>query len=808
MKTVRTTARIATLMGMTALATIFAPVAAPAATAARQGFAIPAGALGPALNQFGRSASVAISYDAALVAGKATAGVGGTHGAAQALDILLRGTALRASPDGAGGFVVSTAPAARQDNRPRRVLAARPAIATADEAEEILVTGGRFQNSLINRLPTDPRELPFSLDIIDSAVMAERGFFNPFDILETVPNVVRRQTQNLPGGGTYFVRGLQGSVLTNNRPESDSRGAGRREMSFIDRIEIVKGPASILQGPVIPGGVINQVTKSPQDTDFVDLTGRVGSYGTWRAEIDANTASLFGGDILSARLTAAYEDLGSPQKPEHTETFAVRPVVEAHFSDRTRAQFSVAYTRRDSVPGSRFAVNADGTVPDTIRPSSYFGVASKQRGEDTYFDAEFQHEFLDNLKLVVRGSHQDANFAYQTSQGAYNYTGSGRGFEPGDSNAYVYYSRGSRDQDVTYGDVQLVGNFNAFGQRQDWVIGGSYKREKTTSLWGFGGVLGVVDINDIASATYLTPDFSIPVTPFFTNQDRLHSIYAETNIRPSDRLTIVAGARYDAYRQESLRGGNTTVNKYDDVTVRAGASYALASGLNAYVSYAESFIPQSGTTRSGDPVKPETATNYEIGLKGSLLDGRLRLTAAAFALTRQNVATADPANVPGQPAYVVATGEQEHNGFEVSVNADLTSALRVDASYGYVDAKITRTNDNTQGNPVALVPHHTFSVHGSYTVEQGALAGLRFGVGARGISNRPAPRYKLTYGGYTLVDASLFYPLSDQFSVQLNIHNLLDKRYRDNIGFDTGNPAGGHRFGNPRTAYLTLRATL
>ncbi len=676
----------------------------------------------------------------------------------------------------------------------------------AGTVEEIIVTG-KFQNSLANRLPITPQELPFSLNVIDRSAMEERGVVNPLDILETVPNVVRRQTQLLPGSGSYFIRGLYASVLTNNRPENDSRGAGRRDISHIERFEVVKGPASILLGPVIPGGVINQITKSPQDNDFINLSARGGSYGTYRLEADANAAALFGSDILSGRITLAFEDQRSPQDPEKTETFSIRPVLESNFSDRTRMQTSLAYTKRDGVPGSAFPANSDGSLPATFTAKTFLGVPAKQGGEDTYVDAELQHEFLDSLKLVVRGSYQKSTFDYQTSQGAENYVG-GRGFGPGDTMAYVYYSHGSRDTEVAYGDVQLVGGFDAFGQRQDWVVGATAQRTKFDSLWAFGGALGVVDINNIGAAVYGVPDFTIPLLPFSVSKDRLNSIYAETSLRPMERLTIMAGARYDDYKVTNRRTNVTTPS--DDFTFRIGGSYELIAGLNAYASYAESFIPQNGTTRAGTPIDPESATNYEIGLKGGLWDNAVTLTAAAFALTRQNVATADPNNVPGQPAYVIATGEQEHKGFEVSANWKVTSALSVDAAYGYVDAEITKViNANAGqgvGDPVELVPHHTVSVFGSYEVQMGALEGLRLGLGARSISKRPAPRFRVTYEGYTLADAMVSYPVSEKISVQVNVLNLFNEKYRESVGYANGTPATGHRFGNPRSAYLTVRA--
>ncbi len=672
--------------------------------------------------------------------------------------------------------------------------------------EEIVVVGQRFQNSLINRLPIDPEELPYSLDIIDSETLFERGFFNPLDILETVPNVVRRQTQLLPTGGSYLIRGLYGTVLTNNRPENDSRGSGRRDSSQIERFEVLKGPVSILLGPVIPGGVINQVSKSPQAEDSVSMVARAGSYDTYRVELDANEGQLFGSDVWSARLTIAKEDQGTPQEQSNTESYSIRPVVEANFSERTRLQASVSIAERKGAPGSGFPVNTDGSVPDTIDEETYFGVPSEQKGDDTYFDFELQHEFLDDLKLVVRGSHQDTDFDYQSSQGASNYAG-GRGFGAGDTAAYTYYSAGYRDTEVEYADVQLVGGFDAFGQDLDWVLGTSRQKTKFSSFWAFGGVLGIADINDIDNAVYGVPDFNLDLTPYSDTEDELSAIYAEANFRPTDRLTIVAGARYDDYEQTNLTSNVTT--PVDETTVRIGATYALTDGLNGYASFAESFVPQGGTLRSGDNIGPETAVNYELGLKGSLLDGRMALTAAVFSLTRENVATADPNNMPGEPYFVVPTGEQEHKGFEFSANYQLTQALSFQLGYGHVNAEVTRVisagSGQDVGDPVALVPEDTYSASGSYTFQDGALANLRLGLGMRAITDRPAPRFGIVYDGYTLVDASASYPFSENVDLLLNVHNLFDEVHRIDVGYSGGTPAGAHRFGNPLSAYLTMR---
>ena len=703
----------------------------------------------------------------------------------------------------AASMLTAPALAFAQDGSDAVAASSKP---ESQRTEDIIVTG-KFLNSLANRLPVPIEELPFSIAVVDQEAMHERGFFNPLDILETLPNVVRRNTQYLPTGGSYVIRGLYGTVLTNNRPENDSRGAGRRDSSQIERFEVLKGPTSILLGPIIPGGVINQVTKSPQEEDFIELIGRAGSYGTYRLEADANQGALLGSDIFGGRLTVAYEDQQSPQKPANVETFSVRPVLEANFSDRTRAQASVSFTERDSVPTSMTALNSDGSIPSTIDEKTYFGIPSKQKGEDTFVDLEVQHEFLDNLKLVVRGSYQDTDFDYQTAQSGYNYAG-GRGFGPGDTEAYVYYAAGYRNTDVIYGDVQLVGSFDAFGQKNDWVVGVSQQNTKFASYWAFGGVLGIVDINNIDGAVYGVPDFDLPLAPYRDVDDKLFSIYGETSLRPTDRITIVAGARYDDYEQTNKATGVKTPT--DDTTFRIGGTYELTESFNAYVSYAQSFVPQTGTTRSSVAIEPERAVNYEAGLKGSLFDGRLNLTAAVFALTRENVATTDPANLPGDPPYVIATGEQEHNGFEISGRLKVTDAINLDLSYGYVDAEITKVisagSGEDVGDPVALTPKQTYSAFGTYTVQEGSLKNLRFGLGVRGITERPAPRFGLKYDGYTLVDGLVAYPISEKLDVQVNVHNLLNEEYLETPGFSTGTTGGGSRFGNPRSAYVTVRA--
>jgi iron complex outermembrane recepter protein len=627
--------------------------------------------------------------------------------------------------------------------------------------------------------------------------------------MNTIPNLFQNTgAEGLPVP-SYTVRGFAASVLTNNRPESFSRGVGQRDQSFIESIEVLRGPSSILLGPVLPGGAINQVTKSPEAEAFVDVRGRAGSYDFIRSELDANSGSLFGSHALRGRITVAYESQGSPQAVTDSDLFAIRPVVEFDMSERTRLQVAVAYTEREAVPSSLFPVNSDGTVPEQITDETFFGVPSRREGEDLYFDGEVQHEFSDNLKLVVRGSYQDTTFSAENSSGGLN----DFGFEPGDTDVFILNGRETYDEQVTYGDVQITGNFSAFDQRQDWVIGGTYQKTESLVSFGSGADVGVVDITDPNPTVFPPQNFDYPVVPFFDFSNELRSLYAEANIRPIEKLTVVTGVRYDEVTSTNIfpsYGISEAGIKNDDVTFRVGGSYAFTDGFNGYISYAESFIPQDGGRRDESVVSPETATNYEAGLKGKLFDSRVRIGAAIFSLTRQNVATPDPTNNPAlDEFFVVSTGEQRHRGIELSAAINLIEGLTIDAAYGYVDIEVTKSNDTTPGNRVGdrgvgTNPDQNYSLFATYKMPAGRLSGLSVGAGVRGISKVEASSFEVVYPGYDLVDALVTYKFDQGPELQLNVLNLLNEEYRTDLGYNIGDVGGGHLFGLPRGAYLSV----
>ena len=690
----------------------------------------------------------------------------------------------------------------------------------APEIEEVLVSA-RFQNSLVNRVPITLEELPFSLDIIDRDFIDERGFIRPLEALQTIPNVVLSEDQFASGAPSFLIRGYAASILINNRPETTSRGFGRRDDSFVERYEVLKGPASISLGPVLPGGIINTVTKSPEEEQFVNVELSAGSFGTHRAQIDANAGAL-GTDAVRGRITMSYENVEFAQGNAEREGFAVRPVIEIDLGERTRSQFSAAYKELDSVPSLPFAIFQDGTIPPAFDNSTYFGPPAGvgAQGEDVMFDGEIRHDFLDNLTLTLRGSYQDTNLDYQNTQGLYNYNfDEGQfGIAPSNPVGNFYASTGSFDEEVTYFDAQLAWGTEVASSELNIVVGATVQETNGLSTFGFDGFNAVIDITDPDFGALPVPVNTVTPTPFFDTTDDLTSYYAEAVFRPTDWLTIPVGVRRDSLEnaiRDPTSGGDdlaeddfvqVTVAETDDTSFRIGATASVTDDINVYISFAESFIPQSGVTRSGAPVGPETAESIELGVKATFFDGRLSVRSAVFDTVRENVANGDPNNGP-QDNFVVGVGEQTHRGFELGVNGELLPNLRLDASYGYLDAEFTRSLDGLEGLRPSEAPENTFSAYLSYAFTEGSLQNLRVGGGMRYLSDRPGSSGSgLEFDGYDIYDVFATYAFGGKYKFRVNVNNVTDEEYIESVG-NSGRTAGGFQFGQPRTLLFTIEGS-
>ncbi|MEM9750062.1 MAG: TonB-dependent receptor [Pseudomonadota bacterium] len=757
-------------------------------------FSAPSGPLGQTLIAIAKAFGADVVAADDLVAGRSSPPVVEALTLEDALAQALQGSNLEARPSAGGSYVIG-----------RRAASVDP-IARPMIDDQIIVTA-RFQQSLIDRLPISPQELPFTLNTLSREDIDARGFIRPIEVLDTLPNVQLGGDAGY-GNPNFLVRGFDAPILVNNRVTNPGRAPGQPDDVFVDRYEVLKGPASIALGPISGGGVINAITKLPEQEDFIDLRVAADQFGSVRGEFDYNEANLFGSDAFSFRLSGAMRDFEFDAEEVDRQEFAIRPVLLFDAGGPTTANISVGYKRVEAVPNVSFPIFDDGSVPEQFGTDTFFGFANAfVEGEDLSIDSQIRHDFLDGLTLTLRGSYQSTDSSYQDRGALYAYNAAG--FSPENPYVYGFSLIADFEEETIFLDAQLLYTFDFAGLDQSIVVGASYDEGGFDFFQNRFGFVGPFLIDDIDLPRIGNPQASPPSEPTSFGDQTLHSVYAEVVVRPFERLSIVGGVRYDDNKDAlglPIAPQFSRTLRENEVTARVGASFEITESINAFASWAEAFTPQSGITRTGEQVGAERSENFEAGIKGSLFDGVLGFDFGVFSTTRLDVAV-DDLEAPVDPDdpfasnFRITIGEQVNRGIEANFNLVSESGLRLDVGYGYLDQEIKAS---AQGEiSVRNFPDHQLSAFGAYTVPKGVLDGASIGGGVRYFSSRPSSSPTFEFPSVTVADAFASVPLRRDTTAQLNVLNIFDNEYLESSGF--GNTQGLQTFGAPRTIILSVR---
>lgn len=217
--------------------------------------------------------------------------------------------------------------------------------------------------------------------------------------------------------------------------------------------------------------------------------------------------------------------------------------------------------------------------------------------------------------------------------------------------------------------------------------------------------------------------------------------------------------------------------------------YQPSDTVSLYASYSQSFRPSQGFNPDGEAFEPTRGTQYEVGVKTDFLDGSLSALLAAYHLTRTNVTTPDPDN----PIFSVQTGEQRSQGIELEVTGEILPGWNVIASYAYADAEVTEDNTIPEGNRLGNTPENQASLWTTYTIQNGDLDGLGFGLGLFYVGERQADLANTApLGSYLRTDAAIYYRRG-RLNAAINIRNLFDVDYIS-AGFSRNNVQRGTPF--------------
>jgi iron complex outermembrane recepter protein len=648
---------------------------------------------------------------------------------------------------------------------------------------ELLVTDQQTRYRVPNattgtRTDTPIRDVPQTIQVVPEDVIRDQRVTRLRDALLNVGGVV----QDGGFGGTadqIGIRGFFGGGTFGGNILVDGFKDGRRgirETATVERIEVLKGPASVLYGGVEPGGVINLVTKQPLREPFFNAELSVGNFSTFRPSIDIS-GPLNSDKTLLYRLNSVYESsAGFRDFNQDIQRFFISPTLKWEIGKATNLTVQFDYLNDERPFDRGFLAFGEGILdiplerilgePDDVSKIEEIGLSYR-----------LEHNFNDNWK--VRNA-----FRYQSSD-TFDYRAEPVRLDE-TTGILTRNFRANDDYQESYTlQTDVVGKFATGSINHTLLFGVDLARFTSggTQSRAPGGITPSIDVFNPVYNAVPRPGLDALTNVVRNNQNSSDGlgIFLQNQIAFADNLKLLVGGRFDTVDQKfkNLRNGSES-GRYDSAfTPRLGIVYQPIEPISLYASYSQSFQPNFGTRPDGSTLEPERGTQYEVGVKGEFLDGRLAATLAAYNITKSNIATTDLAN----PDFFIALGKQRSQGIEFNLTGEISPGWNVIASYSYIDAKITEDNDGFEGNRPSNVPFNTASLWTTYQLQQGDLQGLGFGVGLFYVGDRQGD-FSNTYviPGYLRTDAAIYYQ-RDNWRAGVNIQNLFNQKYFQGANF-------------------------
>lgn len=678
--------------------------------------------------------------------------------------------------------------------------------ARAEEAPErddplIIVTGQNVETDAGTKTDTPLIETPQSISVITVDRFEAMGALNLQDALRYSAGV-RTEAYGLDTRGDYgFIRGTEAPIYQDGlRRTFGYRAGSKPELFTLSRIEVLRGPSSMLYGQGATGGILNLVTKRPE----FETQGEVfGSYGSFdRKELGFDLTGPIAGDQLAGRIIGLWRDSDSQTDFVSERRWMLNASLSWQIGEDTNLTLLGLVQDDDSGWTGQF-LPFTGTLFDAPNGRLAWGTQLGEPEVDRVnlntewiaanFAHQFSHvvEFRQNFRYEWFKSDQYLHYADSYSNprnpfldAADPYLGIWfPGYAALGSNRVLNrYSFGEVFHSETLSsDSQLQFDFTTGALTHKLLAGVDYarNRNRVRSTGGFSG-LSFDDAGAplLSLAPSTTPiDAYNPVygniidTPFFggdRNVQEQLGFYLQSQTRAFDKAIIILGIRRDR-AEDRVVGGDELVHKA--TTKRAGLMVEIAEGLVPYLSYSESFLPIAGRDFNGDPFRPQRGRQYEIGVKWQP-DSTSWVTVSAYDLKDQNRLQTDPAN----PLNSIQTGVVKTQGFEIEASKTVAGAFDIIATYSYTRAK-DQANDDLQ---VESVPRHLASIWGMKYIPIADDMALQLGAGVRyvdeSISESTLGGFIVTSPDYVLADALVGLDRGP-WSLTVNATNLFDKKY-------------------------------
>ena len=767
-------------------------------------FDIPAQPLPAALAAFAGQAGLQLAFPPELAQGKQGQRVSGQRELGAALSALLAGTGLQGHVQGKT-LVVQRLAASSSTTLPSvTVSAAAERSATTEGLDTLAVRAVSIAKG-----DQALKDIPQSISVMTRKQLDEQGIIDMRVAANSITGVVAANGNGQ--GMTLTARGFgigewQYDGVAIPRDMWSLGNWGTEDMVFFDRMEVLRGASGLLQGTGSPGGSVNLVRKRGQSEKTVAITARAGSWDRYGLQLDAGgplnqDGSLRGRVVLDEARGHSFID------QVHGRTHKAYGALDYDISADTTVGIAISHSDSEGRPMIYgLPINAAGSDMGLPR-STYTGATWNRAGiEQTSVYADLSHRFNADWKLKVAAMRmsEKANAKHQRLHGVTAADGSGLSY----ANWITDF-----DSDAFGVDAFVNGRFEALGLRNELTVGSSYSKYKTNDMFARtftpGGNIFAID-HDRAEptvASLLAAGGRQYLSAYDVEQKGL---YARLRTRLTEPLTAIIGARaswYDNIYTDRQSGSRTVQSASGKITPYAGLIYALTPQWSLYGSYSGVFEPQSGRTAQGTVVDPITGVNYEVGIKGELLDGRVNASLAVFRYEHKNRAVNDLDSGYACDGWYCskATGKVRSQGIEAEVSGEVLRNLQLTAGYTYNTTEY-RSDPDLQGEVFSTwTPRNMLRVWASYRLPSDwsrLTLGAGFTTQSHTLSHTYSPN-KFKVPGYTVANLRVAYQVTPELNLAMNVNNLFDKRYwlPGFVGYS------GFDFGDPRNVMFTLKYT-
>lgn len=754
-------------------------IAAEQASSVRA-YNLPAAPLASTLNQIASQAGLALSLNPSLAAGKTSAPVNGQFDATAALRAALRGTGLQLEQSSTGTYSLVAVPEGVMALPETAVIGVENTESAWGPVDGYVATrtaaGTKTDTALV--------EAPRSISVATRQQMDDRKVQNLDDAVRYMPGIVASSYGSDTRSDWLRVRGFEPTQFLDGLPLPKGVYAmPKAETWNLDRVALLRGPASSVYGQTPPGGLLDMVSRRPSAESSHEIQLQYGS-DNYRQINFASTGKIDDAGQFLYGVSGVVRDSDTQIDHIDNKRYNIAPSLTWNIDEDTKLTLLSQFTRDDTGITSQF-LPVQGTkikMPfGDISHHKNLGDPDWEYYDRTYYALgyAFEHRLNDvwQFKQNLRYTKTELDFQAITV-GSYPYT-------MVDAQGNVGRSTTSVDENI--GQLALDNNFQgdfATGDiRHTLLIGLDHQRTDSSYTSIFGSAPSTNVLNPTYGQTIVRPDRS---TAYYDYNQKTN----QTGLYVQDQMALDQWRLTLGGREDWIHTGTTYFNKADATNTdrnkkfsgNAAISYVFDSGFVPYLSYAESFQPTSNASTSPtDSFKPTEGKQWELGIKYQPPGSNTLLSAAVYDLTQKNVSVTTTVNdVP----ITSQTGEVKVKGLELEAVSDVTENLKVIAAYTLAKSEVQK--GDFKGNRLQLMPNQQASLWTDYTWHTGLLDGFGVGAGVRYTGNTYGDQGNTWLGkadAYTVFDASVHYDLGrfnnslKGASVAVNATNLFDKDY-------------------------------